>query len=343
MRPVLRTLLRVRLGKTGRRQEVGLAAGMVVLALGASACTGASDSGGQAEEPSSPPAATAASEPASVRFMTVISTRSFEATTAALKDTATAVLKNDPSAAGPVVLGDLDQAQILSQRPDPRAGGAQVFLLADPVVDQESFRTDPAIGTVAPHRIFVWQEPDGTTKIGYLDPAPLYAAVNAELADAGTLMSTKLATIAQAAAGAAPSPAPGQASVRLMTATSDKSFDDTTAAFQRSVSQAGATVVGQLDQAQVVPGRSDRQREGARTYFVGNPAMSKTLFQIDRAIGTVGAPLRMHIWEEPDGTTKIGYLDPTTLFPAINPELAGHGRMMADKAQEITQGVLTGR
>jgi uncharacterized protein (DUF302 family) len=333
MPPVKRTLLRARPGTAVRRHRVGLVAGMVVLALGASACADTSGSGRPTEAPSSPPAA---SGQASVRLMTATSSTSFEATTAALKKAATAVLRKDPSQPGSMVLGDVNQARILSRRTDLRIGGAQVFLVGNPAVAQNSFRADRAIGTVIPHRMYVWREPDGTTKISYLDPGPLFTAIDPELAETGTTMSTKLATIAENAAGAAPRPASGQASVPLMTVTSDRSFADTNAAFQRSVSQAGSTVLGELNQAQVLSRRAGLHVEGAHTYFVGNPAMGKQVFQIDRAVGTV-VPLRMYVWQDRDGTTKIAYLDPGPLFTAINPQLADYGKKMSSKLNTIAR------
>lgn len=114
-------------------------------------------------------------------------------------------------------------------------------------------------------------------------------------------------------------------------------FAATTEAFRRSVSQAGSEVLGEFNQAELLSQRTDLRIGGAHTYLIGNPTMGKQVFRIDRAVGVV-APLRMYLWQEPDGTAKIAYLDPEPLFAAINPALAPFGKKMSRALATIARG-----
>lgn len=186
-------------GRTARSRRAGLVAALAVLTLGVSACGGNTGGSGGAPSPQdSAPASGQAPGQASVRLMTATSNKSFEATTAALRQSVTR--------AGSMVLGEINQAEILSQRTGLQIEGAHAFLVGNPTMGKQVFQTDRAIGVVVPPRIYVWQTQTGTTKIGYLDPAPLFTSINPKLADAGKKMTEKFNEIVQGAAGNAPSP-----------------------------------------------------------------------------------------------------------------------------------------
>lgn len=187
-----RTLVPRRPRGTPRLRHAGLVAGAVVFALGATACGGSTGDPGAAGAPSpqaSPSAPDTSARDTSVQLMTVRSDKSFDATTAALRKSV--------AEAGSRVLGEINQARILSRNTDLQVGGAHAFLVGKPAMGKQVFQIDRAIGTVVPPRMYVWQDRSGTTKIGYLDPAPLFTAINPGLADAGQKMTTKFARIAR--------------------------------------------------------------------------------------------------------------------------------------------------
>jgi uncharacterized protein (DUF302 family) len=128
----------------------------------------------------------------SVQFVKDSSSHSFRGTIAALKQ---AIAAN-----GLMVLGQLNQAAVLSQT-GLQLQGAQAFFVGNPVVGKALFSMDPAVGLLIPARIYVW-EAHNTTYVGFLNPAQLWAdsmlktSMNAKLAEMLGMIDAKLTAIA---------------------------------------------------------------------------------------------------------------------------------------------------
>lgn len=166
-----------------RARTFGLTAAVAAVACGAA-------TGSTSSAPSSTASAPAASATgvASAKFMTATSSKSFSATVSALK--------SNVSGNGMMVLGTLDQAKALSMT-GLSLPGAESFFVGNSTTGKKLFSADPAIGTVVPLRMYVWQGSSGKAEVGYFDPAPLFSAVNPKLAAGGKKFATMAAKIAR--------------------------------------------------------------------------------------------------------------------------------------------------
>lgn len=179
-----------------RPRHTGIAVGVVALALTATAC-GSNDSSDTAgsEQTASPTAVSeepaAPAEAAQTAFTSYASKRPFGDTVSALKK---AVADN-----GMMILGDLNQAGALKST-GLHLKGARSYFVGNPTKGKMFFEANPAIGTVIPLRMYVWAGADGKAHIGYYDPAPLFQAVDAKLADGGEQMKMAASKIAEGAA-----------------------------------------------------------------------------------------------------------------------------------------------
>ncbi|KRA41391.1 hypothetical protein ASD97_12655 [Streptomyces sp. Root63] len=124
-------------------------------------------------------------------FVSVASAKSFPDTEKALKKS---VADN-----GMMILGDLNQAGALKST-GLQLKGAHSYFVGNPTKGKMFFEANPAIGTVIPLRMYVWADADGKAHIGYYDPAPLFQAVDAKLADGGEQMKMAAGKIAEGAA-----------------------------------------------------------------------------------------------------------------------------------------------
>jgi uncharacterized protein (DUF302 family) len=76
--------------------------------------------------------------------------------------------------------------------------GAHSFFVGNPSAGKMFFETTPAIGAVVPLRMHVWADDNGQTHISYFDPAPLFEAVDPQLAQGGQQMSQAASMITSA-------------------------------------------------------------------------------------------------------------------------------------------------
>jgi len=106
-------------------------------------------------------------------------------------------VKQAVSSNGMMVLGELDQAGAL-QTTGLQLKGAHSFFVGNPAAGKMFFEQTPAIGTVIPVRLLVWADNDGKSHVSYFDPAPLFTAVDPQLADGGKQMSDAMAMITNA-------------------------------------------------------------------------------------------------------------------------------------------------
>ncbi|UQA91108.1 DUF302 domain-containing protein [Streptomyces halobius] len=316
--------------RTAPMRYSALTAGAVVLALGATAC-GTGDSDTSTSEKSPSPASTAGktSEPgeaAQAKFTSYASSTSFDDTVSALKKS---VADN-----GMMVLGDLNQAGALKST-GLSLKGAHTFFVGNPAKGKMFFQKNPAIGAEIPVRMYVWADDEGTTHIGYFDPAPMFKAIDPELADGGKQMAMAVEKITKGAAGGTSTKGTTVAAA-FTTVDSAKSFDATVSALKKSVADNGMMVLGDLNQAGALKS-TGLSLKGAHAYFVGNPAKGKMFFQKNPAIGAV-IPLTMYTWADNDGTAHIGYFDPAALFKAVDENMADGGKQMKMAADKIANG-----
>lgn len=122
-------------------------------------------------------------------FVQKVSHQGFNATVSALK--------HSISANGMMVMGHINQKQVLSMTGLHLENG-QSFLVGNPAVGKKLFAMDPAVGAVLPLRVYVWSQA-GHTYVGYFEPAQLLGGINAKLAGPGKMMNHKFAAIVHGA------------------------------------------------------------------------------------------------------------------------------------------------
>lgn len=120
-------------------------------------------------------------------FVKVESHQSFDTTVRALKE---AVSHNQM-----MVMGHLDQAQVLSMT-GLHLAGAQSFFVGNPQMGKKAFGMNPAAGAVLPARVYVWSD-HGKTYIGYFKPSVLLDAVSPGFSPMAGMLDQKLAMIAR--------------------------------------------------------------------------------------------------------------------------------------------------
>ncbi|WP_317495271.1 DUF302 domain-containing protein [Haloechinothrix sp. LS1_15] len=178
---------------TGRRSRATrLVIGAAAVSLVAAAC-GTEDTDSDEQEAAGqeqPPATETEDDPgAAGALLTHVSEHSFDETVEGLQEAT--------SEAGMMVLGDINQAGAL-EATGLDLDGAHSFFIGNPEAGQNFFEATPGIGAVIPVRVHVWADDGGTTHVSYFDPAPLFTAVDDDLAEGGQMMSDIASDIAGA-------------------------------------------------------------------------------------------------------------------------------------------------
>ncbi|MDE2150384.1 MAG: DUF302 domain-containing protein [Gammaproteobacteria bacterium] len=122
-------------------------------------------------------------------FVKIESQHDFDATVSALKE---AVSSNKM-----MVMGDINQARVLSMT-GLRLAGAESFLVGNPQMGKQAFDMDPAAGAVLPARIYVWSD-HGKTYVGYFKPSDQLDQVSPGFSKMGHMLDMKLDMIAKTA------------------------------------------------------------------------------------------------------------------------------------------------
>ncbi|MDE3203602.1 MAG: DUF302 domain-containing protein [Acidobacteriota bacterium] len=311
------------------------AVALVAAACGSSSSKSATTNSSASADTASGPAATSTPAAATGGASTGLQLNAaFEvATTSKPFDTTVSALKSAVSSNGMMVLGTLNQAGALSVT-GLHLPGAETFFVGNPTVGKSLFSKDPAIGAAVPVRMYVWASSNGQTRVSYLDPASLAAAINPAFATPTKMLSAKAASIAQAATGSAPS-ATASVPVTFTTVASSKSFSSTVSGLKSAVSSAGMMVLGTLNQAGALS-VTGLHLNGAESFFVGNPTTGKKLFGMDPAIG-IEIPVDMYVWTSSSGHTSIGYFQPSAVFSAVNSQFAPAGQMFDTTAANIAK------
>lgn len=96
---------------------------------------------------------------------------------------------------------------------------------------------------------------------------------------------------------------------------SNKSFDQTVAAFKMGVSKGGMMVMGTVDQGNMLK-MTGLDMKGT-LFLVGNPNVGKQVFEKDPAAGLY-LPVRVYIYQSASGQTFISYDKPSVLLKQFN-------------------------
>lgn len=96
---------------------------------------------------------------------------------------------------------------------------------------------------------------------------------------------------------------------------SNKSFDQTVAAFKMAVSKGGMMVMSTVDQGNMLK-MTGLNMQGT-LFLVGNPNVGKQVFEKDPAAGLY-LPLRVYIYRNSSGTTFLSYDKPSVVLKQFN-------------------------
>ena len=96
---------------------------------------------------------------------------------------------------------------------------------------------------------------------------------------------------------------------------SNKSFDQTVAAFKMAVSKGGMMVMSKINQGNMIK-MTGLQMKGI-TFLIGNPNVGKMVFAQNPAAGLY-LPIRVYIYENSSGTTFLSYDSPSAELGQFN-------------------------
>jgi uncharacterized protein (DUF302 family) len=151
--------------------------------------------------------------------------------------------------------------------------------------------------------------------------------------------------------------------------TTGRGFDETTTLFEKIVPAADASMLTHLVETKASAGEvraavSRMQGElefiafakvtqGAltsalgtpkrlTTYLIGNPVIANRMFERDRATGLY-APLRVSLFEDPEGTVHFVYDRPSSVFASFeDTDIASVGALLDEKLLALSQRLQAG-
>lgn len=98
----------------------------------------------------------------------------------------------------------------------------------------------------------------------------------------------------------------------IVTKASPKSVDETMAALEGAVTNAGATVFGKVDHASGAAS-VDLELADSQLLIFGNPKLGTLAMQADPQAGLY-VPLRVLVYQDGDGNTQVAYESAGTMF-----------------------------
>ena len=112
-------------------------------------------------------------------------------------------------------------------------------------------------------------------------------------------------------------------------------------AVNEMVGDLGFMLFAKIDQGPLVSRLG--QPKKMSVYLLGNPVLANRMYEQDRAVGLY-APLRVSIYEDPDGiTTHFSYDLPSSLLEQFsNGEMRAVGRVLDDKMATLAARVTDG-
>jgi uncharacterized protein (DUF302 family) len=117
----------------------------------------------------------------------------------------------------------------------------------------------------------------------------------------------------------------------------NKSFEQTVDAFKAAVSKGGMMVMSTVDQGNMMK-MTGLEMKGT-LFLVGNPTVGKQVFERNPAAGLY-LPLRVYIYQAPDGKTYLSYDKPSTVLKAFNnPNIDQTAAMLDQKLDMLTHMV----
>jgi uncharacterized protein (DUF302 family) len=118
---------------------------------------------------------------------------------------------------------------------------------------------------------------------------------------------------------------------------SNKSFEQTVDAFKMAVSKGGMMVMSTVDQGNMLK-MTGLEMKGT-LFLVGNPNVGKQVFEHNPAAGLY-LPLRVYIYQGPDGKTYLSYDKPSVVLKAFNnPSIDQTAGMLDQKLDMLTHMV----
>ena len=97
----------------------------------------------------------------------------------------------------------------------------------------------------------------------------------------------------------------------LIVKQSQRSVGETIDAFQSALEEKGITVFGRIDH-QANAKKAGLELPPTILLIFGNPKLGTPLMQTDRKFG-IDLPMKVLVWEDPDGKVYLGYTDPDAL------------------------------
>lgn len=116
---------------------------------------------------------------------------------------------------------------------------------------------------------------------------------------------------------------------------SNHSYSTTLSYLEHAIKSNGLMVLGRVNQKSILS-MTGLNLKGAYSFLVGNPRVGKKLFNMTTEVAMV-IPARISVWVR-NGTTYVGYFEPSALMGMVNTSLAKPGTMLDKKFRQIVLG-----
>lgn len=130
------------------------------------------------------------------------------------------------------------------------------------------------------------------------------------------------------------SPADNMLLRQLKRLDTNKSFDQVKSAVESMVGKSGFTILVDFELGGLLTSQSGK-RNKSKLYIIGNPLIANQMFEHNPAVGLY-VPLRLFVYEDYDGKTRVTYDKPSSLLGRLqNEEILKVAQMLDQKLEDL--------
>lgn len=189
----------------------------------------------------------------------------------------------------------------------------QLLIFGNPAAGTQLMQSDQRIGIDLPLKMLVWEDEEGETNVSYYNASTLtdrYAIDDKN--EVVEMVNMALENFSGGEMADTPDeidPIVDDMIVKISEQSADDTFADLVAAIE---SNDALNIIAQVKHDEAAA-NVDLDLRPTRLVIFGNPAVGTTFMQRNRNIA-IDLPMKMLVWEDEDGSVKIGYYNATTLL-----------------------------
>lgn len=114
----------------------------------------------------------------------------------------------------------------------------------------------------------------------------------------------------------------------------NKSFEQVKSAVESMLGKSGFTILVDFELGGLLTSQSGK-RNKSKLYIIGNPLIANQMFELNPAVGLY-VPLRLFVYEDFDGKTRVTYDKPSSLLGRLqNEEILKVAEMLDQKLEKL--------